>query len=121
MVSLPKQAVTDGMLWAMDRGTFRTIVLASRVQQRARFEKVEMPCGIHKPSTLAKRARVDASIRPPMQPQLAAPSSPACPHGLHVRTRVQPRQLCKMWRMSWRACGGQAAAEPADDLSHESR
>ena len=37
---LDEQAVTDGMLWAMDRGTFRTIVLASRVQQRARFEKV---------------------------------------------------------------------------------
>jgi hypothetical protein len=33
------QAVTDGLLWAMDRGTFRTIVLASRVQKRARFEK----------------------------------------------------------------------------------
>ena len=33
------QAVTDGLLWAMDRATFRTIVLASRVQKRARFEK----------------------------------------------------------------------------------
>ena len=37
------QAVTDGILWAMDRSTFRTIVLAARVQKRARYEQVRRP------------------------------------------------------------------------------
>ncbi len=34
------QAVSDGVLWAMERSTFRTIVLAARMQKRRRYEEV---------------------------------------------------------------------------------
>lgn len=34
------QALTHGVVWAMSRTTFRGIVLAGRVQKRARYEEV---------------------------------------------------------------------------------
>lgn len=33
------QAVTDGVVWRMDRATFRRIILASRIARRERFEE----------------------------------------------------------------------------------
>ena len=38
LTSEPLQAVTDGMLWAMDRQTFRRIVLRNAFQKRKMYE-----------------------------------------------------------------------------------
>ena len=40
LVSACMQARSHGVVWAMSRSIFRSIVLAGRVQKRARYEEV---------------------------------------------------------------------------------
>lgn len=52
------QAVTDGVLWAMERSTFRTIVLAARMQKRQRYEEVLADMAIFQDLTPANRSSI---------------------------------------------------------------
>lgn len=52
------QAVTGGVLWAMDRSTFRTIVLGARVQKRRRYEEVLANMAIFQSLTPANRSSI---------------------------------------------------------------
>lgn len=52
------QALTDGVLWAMERSTFRTIVLAARVQKRRRYEEVLADVDIFQSLSPANRSSI---------------------------------------------------------------
>jgi hypothetical protein len=52
------QAVTDGVLWVMERSTFRTIVLAARMQMRQRYEEVLADMAIFQDLTPANRSSI---------------------------------------------------------------
>lgn len=52
------QAVTEGVLWAMDRSTFRAIVLAARVQKRRRYEEALADMAIFRALTTANRSSI---------------------------------------------------------------
>ncbi len=52
------QAVTDGLLWGMDRASFRGIILASRVHQRSRFERVIDDMSVFSSLTPTQRASI---------------------------------------------------------------
>lgn len=52
------QAVTDGVLWVMERSTFRTIVLAARMQKRQRYEEVLTNMAIFQALTPANRSSI---------------------------------------------------------------
>lgn len=52
------QALTEGVVWAMNRTTFRSIVLAGRVQRRARYEKVLGDMEIFRSLSAANRSSI---------------------------------------------------------------
>ncbi|KAK9917846.1 hypothetical protein WJX75_008854 [Coccomyxa subellipsoidea] len=52
------RAVTDGVLWVMERSTFRTIVLAARMQMRQRYEEVLADMAIFQDLTPANRSSI---------------------------------------------------------------
>jgi hypothetical protein len=55
---LPEQAVTEGMLWAMGRSTFRTIVLAARMESRQCYEKALADMEIFQSLSPANRSSI---------------------------------------------------------------
>ncbi|CAL5229437.1 g12760 [Coccomyxa viridis] len=52
------RALTEGVVWAMNRTTFRSIVLAGRVQRRARYEKVLGDMEIFRSLSAANRSSI---------------------------------------------------------------
>ena len=52
------QARTHGVVWAMSRSVFRSIILAGRVQKRARYEEVLGDMEIFQSLSAANRSSI---------------------------------------------------------------
>jgi len=52
------QAETDGLLWGMDRSTFRRIILQSRIERRERFEETLQNMSVFASLTANQRASI---------------------------------------------------------------
>lgn len=52
------QAVSNGIVWGMDRATFRRIILAARIKRREKFEETLQEMPIFAALTASQRASI---------------------------------------------------------------
>ena len=95
------QALTHGVVWAMSRTTFRDIVLAGRVQKRARYEEVLGDMEIFQYLSAANRSSIADCLTAEVYQVRCAAKSMACKTCACVEYVVQ--QSCGTWR-SFSAC-----------------
>ena len=72
------QALTHGVVWAMSRTTFRDIVLAGRVQKRARYEEVLGDMEIFQYLSAANRSSIADCLTAEVYQVRCAAKSMAC-------------------------------------------
>jgi len=86
----PAQAATMGVLWALDRGTFRAIVVAATMQKRVQHEAILDKMAIFASLTPENRA----AIADCLTPQVGCMASPSRASASYLRRRRDLRRWC---------------------------